>query len=45
MYYLIQNLDEQKFEITKEKKKEMEDFFIRHNKTQTILFYGRVCSP
>ncbi|XP_014583363.2 serpin B12 isoform X1 [Equus caballus] len=20
-------------------------FFIRHNKTQTILFYGRVCSP
>jgi len=32
MYYLIQNLDEQKFEITKEKKKEMEDFFIRHNR-------------
>ncbi|XP_053427947.1 serpin B12 isoform X2 [Nycticebus coucang] len=20
-------------------------FFVRHNKTQTILFYGRVCSP
>ena len=20
-------------------------FFIRHNKTQTMLFYGRVCSP
>ncbi|XP_040120194.1 serpin B12 [Oryx dammah] len=20
-------------------------FFIRHNKTQTVLFYGRVCSP
>lgn len=20
-------------------------FFIRHNKTQTILFYGRFCSP
>ena len=32
MYYLIRNLDEQKFEITKEKKKEMEDFFIRHNR-------------
>lgn len=32
MYYLIQNLDEQKFEITKEEKKEMEDFLIRHNR-------------
>ena len=35
MYYLIQNLDEQDFEITKEKQKEMEDFLIRHSR-QTL---------
>ena len=36
MYYLIQNFDGQKFEITKEKKKGMEDFFIRHSR-QALL--------